>query len=136
MWWYERGNSGGSWPPAFPRSCDTVAEVYFCKYMSRKWQIPRIYFFIFKIKLLDCKTVLIEMEREDKVFVFWHTGCPNKHGNQLATSISSLFQAELFRKYDFAVSPLQHLTKTTGLGISKIWFKCFKSLLISIPVIS
>ena len=20
MWWYGRGNSGGSWPPAFPRS--------------------------------------------------------------------------------------------------------------------
>ena len=26
MWWYGRGNSGGSWPPAFPRSVDKVKK--------------------------------------------------------------------------------------------------------------
>ena len=40
----------------------------------------------------------------------------------MMTSISSLFQAGLFRKYDFKVSQLKYLTpKTIGLGISKMW---------------
>ena len=50
------------------------------------------------------------------------TGCPNKHGNEMTASISSLFQAGLFRIYDFGVSKLKHLTaKTTSLRISKMW---------------
>ena len=24
MWWYRKGNSVGSWPPAFPRSTDPI----------------------------------------------------------------------------------------------------------------
>ena len=28
MWWYGRGNSGGSWPPSFPRSCN-IAVLFF-----------------------------------------------------------------------------------------------------------
>ena len=45
--------------------------------------------------------------------------CPNKHGNNMTTSMSSLFQAGLFRKYDFLVTAVKHLTlKTTSLGIS------------------
>ena len=26
MWWYGRGNSGGSWLPAFPHSCQLNAD--------------------------------------------------------------------------------------------------------------
>ena len=37
----------------------------------------------------------------------------------MTTSMSSLFQAGLFRKYDFLVTAVKHLTlKTTSLGIS------------------
>ena len=39
----------------------------------------------------------------------------------MTTSISSLFQAGLYRKYYCVVSQLTHLTpKTTSLGISKM----------------
>ena len=42
----------------------------------------------------------------------------------MTTSILSLFQAGLFRKHNFAVSQLKHLTpKTTGLGNCKIDIK-------------
>ena len=54
------------------------------------------------------------------------TGCPNKHGNSVTNLISSLFQAGLFRKYDFVVSQFKHLTpKTTNLGVSKMWSTIF-----------
>ena len=33
-----------------------------------------------------------------------NTGCSKKHENEMTTSTSSLFQAGLFRKYDFVVS--------------------------------
>ena len=57
------------------------------------------------------------------------TGCPNKHGNQMTTSISSLFQAGLFCKHYFLESQLKHLTpKTTSLGISKMWSFIFSPL--------
>ena len=28
--WHGRGNSGGSWPPAFPRLVNTIRELPFC----------------------------------------------------------------------------------------------------------
>ena len=40
----------------------------------------------------------------------------------MTTSISTLFHASFFRKHNFVVSQLKHLTpKTTSLGISKMW---------------
>ena len=40
----------------------------------------------------------------------------------MTTSMSSLFQAGLFRKYDFLLTAVKHLTlKTTSLGISTMW---------------
>ena len=44
----------------------------------------------------------------------------------MTISKSSLFYAGLFRKYNFVVSQLKHLTtKTSSLGISKIWSTIF-----------
>ena len=44
----------------------------------------------------------------------------------MTSSISPLFQAGFFRKYDFVVSQLNHLTpKTTNLGVSKMWSTIF-----------
>ena len=44
----------------------------------------------------------------------------------MTTSILSLFQAGLFRKYYFVSSQLKHLKpKTIGLGISKMWSTIF-----------
>ena len=44
----------------------------------------------------------------------------------MTTSISFLFQAELFLKYNFVLSRLKHLTpKTTNLEISKMWSTIF-----------
>jgi len=44
----------------------------------------------------------------------------------MTTSISSLFQAGLFRNYNFEVSELNILTsKTTSLGISQMWSPFF-----------
>ena len=40
----------------------------------------------------------------------------------MTTSMSSLFQAGLFCKYDFLVTAVKHLKlKTTSLGISTTW---------------
>ena len=44
----------------------------------------------------------------------------------MTTDISFMFQAGLFRKYDFVVSRLKHQTpKTNSLGISKMWSVIF-----------
>ena len=44
----------------------------------------------------------------------------------MTTSISSLFHAGLFRKYNSVVSQSKHLTpKTTGVGIFKVWSTIF-----------
>ena len=54
------------------------------------------------------------------------TGCLNKHGYEITTSISSLFRVGLFRKHNFEVSQLKHFTlKTISFGISKVWFTIF-----------
>ena len=47
----------------------------------------------------------------------------------MLTSISSLFQAGLIRKYNFVGSQLKYLTlKTTSLEISKMWSTIFSPL--------
>jgi len=35
------------------------------------------------------------------------TGCPNKHGKEMTTSMSSLFQVWLFREFNFLVTAVK-----------------------------
>ena len=46
----------------------------------------------------------------------------------MTTSKSSLLEAGLFLKDEFAVAHLKHLTpKTNGIGISKMWSTIFQN---------
>ena len=42
------------------------------------------------------------------ILVYGDAGSPNKHGDQMTTFISALFQSELFRKRHYAASQLKH----------------------------